>query len=218
MRFIMVKIFNFETANEFAANTYIIGKIGSECLIIDLGSTDKKIYEYVNSHHSKCCGILLTHGHFDHIRGVPSFLKSFKYDIPVYIHQEDFPLLTDPLLNASITIGNQIKVNVPVNKVEDKEELIIAKHKIQVIHTPFHTKGSVCYLFEEENALFTGDSLFKGSIGRTDLPSSKPSLMESSLKKIASLNPFLGVFPGHGDITNLEREKENNPYLVFENE
>lgn len=209
----MVKIFEFNNGSELSSNTYVIGKINENCIIIDLGSQDKKIYEYVSSHYSKCLGILLTHGHFDHIRGVPSFLKSFKYNIPVYIHKDDVSLLTDPVTNCSNHSSHQIKVNVPINEVEDDQVIKLDKYSIKVIHTPYHSKGSVCYLFEEENALFTGDTLFKGSIGRDDLASSKPSLKNDSLKKLLSLNEMLVVYPGHGDITNLKNEKENNPYL-----
>lgn len=209
----MVKIFEFNNSSEFAANTYIVGKINDGCLIIDLGSTDKRIYEYVTTHHSKVLGILLTHGHFDHIRGIPTFLKPFKYDIPVYIHDDDVELLTNPILNASSSTGHQIKVTSNVTTVTDNEELNIGGHKVKVIHTPFHTRGSVCYLLENENAIFTGDTLFKGSVGRTDLAASKPSLMNDSLKKLIDLNEWLAIYPGHGDISNLKNEKENNPYL-----
>ena len=209
----MVKIFEFNNSSELASNTYIVGKINEGCLIIDLGSTDKKIYEYVTSHHSKCLGILLTHGHFDHVKGVTSFLKMFKYDIPVYIHGDDVELLTNPILNASQMMGHQVKVNINPVVIKDNEDLEISGHKIKVIHTPFHTKGSVCYLLEDENAIFTGDTLFKGGIGRTDLAASKPSLTNDSLKKLINLNEWLAIYPGHGEITNLKNEKENNPYL-----
>lgn len=209
----MVKIFDFNNSSELSSNTYVIGKINESCIIIDLGSQDKKIYEYVSSHYSKCLGILLTHGHFDHIRGIPSFLKSFKYNIPVYIHHDDVQLLNNPVLNSSTLSGHQVKINIPVNEVNDNQIITLDKYSIKVIHTPYHTKGSVCYLFEEENALFTGDTLFKESIGRDDLMASKPSLKNDSLKKLVSLNEMLVIYPGHGEITNLKNEKQNNPYL-----
>ncbi len=211
----MVKIFNFENdPKEFSCNTYIIGKIGRDCLVIDPGSTSKVISEYIDAHHERCLGILLTHGHFDHIRGVTPLLKHFNYDIPVYISKEDAPLLTDTILNESKSHGAEVKISVAPVLVEDQEELLFNKEiKAKIIATPYHTKGSVCYLFEDDNAIFTGDSLFKLSIGRTDLKASDQSLFNSSMKKLTSLGETLVVYPGHGELTRLGVEKKTNPYL-----
>ena len=212
----MVKIFNFDkNPTEFSANTYIIGKIGEGCIVVDLGSTDDGIYNYIDSHYEKVEAILLTHAHYDHIRGLTKFLKHYKnkYDIPVYLSDEDVPLLTNPSINSSSMTHENVQVNVSTIGVTDGEELTIKKFHIRVIHTPFHTEGSVCYLFEDDNALFTGDTLFKGSIGRTDLPTSNPDEVKDSLNKILKLNDTLVVYPGHGPISRLETEKKENPFL-----
>ena len=110
--------------------------------------------------------------------------------------------------------GEKISINVATIPVEDGEMITINKIKFKVIKTPFHTEGSVCYLFEDDNALFTGDTLFKGSIGRTDLATSDPSKINSSLMKLNDLSEWLVVYPGHGGISRLGQEKETNPYFV----
>lgn len=213
----MVKIFTYdENPTEFSANTYVVGKIGANCIVIDLGSTDPQIYDYIDTHYEKCVGILLTHAHFDHIRGVPAFLKHYraKYDIPVYLNIEDLELLTDPKLNSSTALtGENVQMNLNPILVEDGMNLELSKLKIKVLETPFHTEGSVCYLLENENALFTGDTLFKGSIGRTDMPTSSPEKVKSSLNKLKSLNPYLVIYPGHGPMTRLDVELKENPFL-----
>ncbi len=210
----MVKVFNFdENPTEFSANTYVIGKIGDSCLIVDMGSTKDEVLDYISSHYESVAGVLLTHGHFDHIRGVPKLLKKFR-DVPIYIASEDVPLLNNPKINASGLTGEKISMNIETIPVEDGETIKLKKYRFKVIKTPYHTMGSVCYLFEDDNALFTGDSLFKGSIGRTDLETSDPSFVESSLRKIMALDDNLVVYPGHGPITRMETEKNTNPFLV----
>lgn len=211
----MVKVFNFDdNPNEFSANTYVIGKIGYSCLVVDIGSTKRDVTDYIDTHYEKVVGVLLTHAHADHVRGLPSFLRHFKYDIPVYLSPEDKPLLTDPALNVPTMEGDKnLLLNVDTTDIEDGEELTFKNTKVMVIHTPFHTQGSVCYFFEDDNALFTGDTLFKGSIGRTDLPTSTPETISSSLKKLSSLSDYLVIYPGHGGISRIGIEKETNPYF-----
>ena len=213
----MVKIFVTDpNQKEFAANTYVLGKIGGSCVIIDLGSTDKGITEYIDTHYEKVAGILLTHAHFDHIRGIPKLLSHYKkkYDIPVYRSEEDIALLSDPRKNGCGRTRENISMNINPIAVEDGETLKIGKYSCKVIATPFHTEGSLCYLFEDDNALFTGDTLFAGSVGRSDLATSDPSKRDDSLKKLLSLKPTLVVYPGHGPRTNLGREEQSNPYLL----
>ncbi len=211
----MVKAFlNPDGEKDFSANTYVLGKIGGSCLIIDLGMQSDELFAYVKKHYEKCSGILLTHAHFDHIRGVSAFLKRFPgKSIPVYLHPNDKALIDDPEQNASIMTGEKVRGNFVTLDIEDGETLDIKDFHIQVIHTPFHTKGSVCYLSNDDNALFTGDTLFKNSIGRSDLVVSEPEKIEPSLRKLLSLRDTLVVYPGHGPLSNLGAEKKNNPFL-----
>ena len=112
----------------------------------------------------------------------------------------------------SITVQQQNKY-----LFDDEDEIKFYDNLMfKVIQTPFHTKGSTCFLCEKENALFTGDTLFKGSIGRTDLPTGNNKTVNDSLKKIINLNPELNIYPGHGDLTNLKRELRYNMFLRLE--
>lgn len=212
----MVKVFNFDkNVNEFSANTYVIGKIGGTCLIVDLGATSDEVSEYIEDHYEKIGGILLTHAHFDHIRGIPHLMKRFKNkNIPIYLAGEDKPLLKNQISNASKANGDNVSIDVDTIDINDGDVLDFKDYKVKVIATPFHTEGSVCYLIEDDNTLFTGDTLFKGSIGRYDLPTSDPSKIQESLEKLMNLSNYLAVYPGHGSITRLGEEKKNNPYLT----
>ena len=211
----MVKVFQYdENQKEFSSNTYVIGKIGGSCLIVDLGSTSDEIYSYIESHYEKVEAILLTHAHFDHIRGIPAFLKHFKNkNIPIYLAEEDKLLLTSPDKNSSFMTGEKVSVKVDIIPVEDGEQLSFKAGKVKVIKTPFHTEGSVCYLMEDDNCIFTGDTLFKNAIGRYDCETSDSNKISSSLNKLKELCDWLVVYPGHGPKTNIITEKKNNPYM-----
>lgn len=212
----MVKTFRFDNdTKEFSANTYVIGEKGGPCIVIDLGSTQTRVISYIKENHTSCLGILLTHGHFDHIRGLNNFLKEFNCTVFIDFNDKDF--LTNSKLNGSkYSEENQVIVKTTnIYELDDEDEINFGNgYLFKVIETPFHTNGSVCYLCEKENALFSGDTLFKGSIGRTDLPTGSERLVNSSLKKLLNLNPKLVVYPGHGETTTLEKEISSNPYLV----
>ncbi len=214
----MIKIFRFDNDNkEFSSNTYVIGEKNKPCVVIDLGSTSDRVINYIKDNHTSCLGVLLTHGHFDHIRGLEKFLKEFH--CTVFVHENDEKFFSEPRYNGSLMIdGSPKTVNVSSNNIyllDDEDEINFGGGLLffKVIATPFHTTGSVCYLCEKENALFTGDTLFRGSIGRTDLPDGKTRLIESSLSKIKKLNPELKIYPGHGDVSTLHDELEENIYL-----
>ena len=210
----MIKIFSYSPDDlPFRANTYVIGKVGAKCLLVDLSSETGEVYDYVKSHYDAVEGILLTHAHYDHIRGLTAFLKHYKKPIPVFLHPADRPLLNDPSQNGSRLQGDSVSVPVSTVDIEDGETLPFKDFNVQVLHTPFHTEGSVCYYMPDENALFTGDSLFAGGIGRTDLPTGNEEEVENSLRKLRNLRDTLVVFPGHGPIAHLGDEKKDNPYF-----
>lgn len=214
----MIKVFRFDTdQNEFSANTYVVGEKGGRCVVIDLGSTQDRVIDYIKENHTSCSGILLTHAHFDHIRGIKKFLETFSCTI--FVHEDDKELLEDSKLNGSHYMDKKdVSIDLSscnIYPLDDEDEIDFKNgYVFKVISTPFHTNGSVCFLCEKEHALFTGDTLFKGSIGRTDLPRGNERLVNSSLKKLLTLDETLKIYPGHGDETTLKKEKENNTFLL----
>jgi len=203
----MIKSFIFNTDDELIANSYIIGKENKGCVIVDLGCFNKRISEYIKSKHNGIVyGVLLTHGHFDHIKGLNDFLK--EYTPTIFIHEDEVEFLENTRLNCSSVGNDDVIVNYSnIYRLDDEDEIRFADNMLfKVIHTPGHTRGSVCYLYESENALFSGDTLFKNTIGRCDLPSGSKKAMDNSLKKLSLLDENIVVYPGHGETTTIKKE------------
>lgn len=202
----------------FSANTYLITSEHNYTLIVDPNDASLIQTEIVRNR-SIPVAILLTHGHFDHICALNELLE--RYSIPVYIHSADSELLIDPIKNGL----HFFYPNAPFQPTTERVRLIHGGEKIsfngfdepiQVLHTPGHTKGSVCYFFNDQNgnaSLITGDVLFAGSIGRTDLYGGSSKEMIDSLHELCKLSDELVVYPGHGPATDIGSEKQSNPYL-----
>lgn len=197
-------------------NTYVYGDEGEPCLVFDLGSNkNDAISEYAAKHHNgNLLAIFLTHGHFDHILGLNDLTLPQRF--PIIIGSEDAPCVDDPVLNGSATLtpkGTTIKDGLSYYLCEDEDEIKIGPYFVKVIATPFHTEGSVCYYIEEDGILFSGDTLFRGSIGRSDLPGACPRFQQGSLKKLMALPDETIVYPGHGPKTTIGQERRFNPFL-----
>lgn len=147
--------------------------------------------------------ILLTHSHFDHIADVASLKKEL--NIPIYVHKKDSPNVKEPGSDG-IPLFFHIEPAVPDFFLEDGERLNIGDLMFTVIHTPGHSPGCVCFYFEQENLLISGDTLFKGSFGTLNLPTAKADLMWTSLKKLSKLPKNTQVIPGHGPMTTIGQE------------
>ncbi len=205
-----VEVFNYNSIEELLSNTYVLIN-DNKCVVIDPSNGNDGIINYINNNHLSLCGVLLTHAHFDHMRGVDKLIKAFS--CPLYIHEDDVNGLTDSKLNCSSFYNKKIAVNSVPTLLKDKEHINLGGIEILAIHTPYHTVGSTCYYVKDLNALFSGDSLFKNSVGRSDLPSSCPRAMVTSLDKLKALPDATKVYPGHGWSTSIGDEKKYNSFL-----
>ena len=185
---------------DYQTNCYILHQEGNrDCVVIDPGYEPEIILSYLSEKGLTLRAILLTHGHFDHVGAVRELAA--QTDCRVYINPKDLslpPMLTAGPLYYTNTYG-------------EGDLLDIAGISFQVLETPGHTPGSVCLI--TENNIFSGDTLFRGSCGRTDLPGGDHRAMTESLKRLAALREDYNVYPGHGSNTTLAREQKTNPYL-----
>ncbi|MCL5774438.1 MAG: MBL fold metallo-hydrolase [Firmicutes bacterium] len=177
-------------------NCYILADEDSRsAVIIDPGDNEEDILKTVNEKKFKVEKILLTHGHPDHVGAAEA--ASSETGAPVYIHDEDKKLF-------------KIKAQKPV---AENDSITFGKYTIKVLHTPGHTPGSVCFL--ADGKLFSGDTVFAGSVGRTDLPGgSYRDIMKSIKEKILPLSDDVEILPGHGPSSSIKEEKRENPFLV----
>lgn len=212
-----MKLKRFEF-NLFGENTYLIwDKPTGEASVVDPGmmSPDEydEIVRFISSESLSPKFILLTHAHVDHTLGV-DFLKK-KYDIPVMGHKEDAPL-------GQMRPQQAKMFHLPVdpdpleidNYISDGAVLKLGDEKIEVIGTPGHSLGGICFYVPESQFILTGDTLFQGSIGRTDLPGGNQcQLIQAIRQKLLTLPPNTMVYPGHGPATTIGREATSNPFL-----
>ena len=189
----------------FATNTYFVGD-DKEVIIIDPAGKTEKVESLLQDR--KPVAILLTHGHFDHIKAVDGLHK--KYNCPIYLNKEDEKIARSAKQGEVFGINNSAHISSPINYLE-QGPLKIGNFTFEVIFTPGHTSGSVCY--QIDNCLFTGDTLFHLSCGRTDLYSGNDREMKSSLRILKELSDDLLVYPGHEDTSTLKIEKEFNPFM-----
>lgn len=195
-------------------NCYIIDNQDRTCLIFDPGGEGKKLINLLNSRGLKPIAILLTHAHFDHIGAVDD-VKNY-YKIPAYVHKQEEKWLGDPALNGSqfFTMIEPIKVSPADFIIREEGPMKIGEFAFHIYHTPGHSPGSVSYYFAEDGVVISGDALFQGSIGRTDLPGgNQPQLLKSIHDKLLTLPEETYVLSGHGPVTTIEEEMNSNPFL-----
>ncbi len=193
-------------------NCYFVYREGAKDVIFfDPADKGDYIYETLAEKGFQVKGILLTHGHFDHIWGV-NRLKELS-GAPLYAYEEEKILCEDAVTNVSDQVGRPYTVN-PDRYLKDGEELTIADMTCKLIATPGHTVGSCCYYFKEADILIAGDTLFQDSVGRTDLATgSMSALVRSVREKLFVLPEETKVYPGHGEATTIGHEKKYNPFL-----
>ena len=197
------------TVGFVSTNCYLLGDEGSKkAAVIDPGDHGKKIYELLKQDGYTPEMILLTHGHFDHVDGVRDFLAA-SGSIPVYISEKDYP--SCPTNFHISACGDGRGELDEVRFLKEGDTLTLGSLTIHVLETPGHTGGGLTY--QVEDVLFTGDTLFEGSCGRTDFANSSVPAMYASLKKLGALEGDFRVCPGHGGVSTLARERQSNPYL-----
>ncbi len=214
-------------AGSWAANCYVVASgPGSECVVVDPGQDAAPgVAEIVREHRLKPVAVLLTHGHIDHMWSVTPVAGT--YDATAWIHPSDRHLLADPMAGisretAAMLLGGRYEFVEPddVAELGDGQVLDLAGLQVTVDHTPGHTQGSVTFrtpyeVEEISEVMFSGDLLFAGSIGRTDLPGGDhPTMLATLRDKVLTLPDDIVVLPGHGDQTTIGRERATNPFLL----
>ena len=204
---------------------FIVGMVGtncyvvsneetSECFLVDPGAYSDKVIAYIREHELKPQAILLTHGHFDHIMAVDDIRRAFH--CKVYVHMDEAELLRDPSMNLSGTMGTEQFSMEADELLRDGQSLKLLDCEWKVMATPGHTKGSVCYYLDSEEVLFSGDTLFAESLGRTDLPTgSVQQIVRSIAERLFELPEDTMVYPGHGEPTTIGHEKKYNPVVPY---
>lgn len=194
---------------EIGTNCYLAASDAGNAAIVDPGAEPERIAAALTQYSLTPAFILLTHGHFDHI-GAAEALRQW-YHIPLYVHAADAELLSDPAKNGGKGLmGREVTADYD-HLLVDGDRIPLDELEFQVIHTPGHTKGSVC--FAADGLLLTGDTLFCRGIGRTDLYGGSFPEIRRSLSRLAALEGDRRVFPGHGPATTLDAERAENPYL-----
>ena len=202
--------------NPFRENTYLVSDDTGECLIIDPGCQEpeerERLLVHLEKNSLKPVKIVNTHCHIDHILGVAFLHDRFK--LPFLIHPEE-----KPLLKASVAQGEFFGLEVetppkPTGFLEEGDEVAFGNSAFEVLHIPGHSPGGIVLLNREDRCLLTGDVLFQGSIGRTDLPGGNyESLVNSIRQKLLTLDADIRVYPGHGPDTTIGMEKQSNPFF-----
>lgn len=213
-----IKHFQF---NSFMENCYIIWDESLDGVIIDPGFVTEeekaKLYAFIGKENIHLCGILLTHGHTDHIFGAAQVQRDF--DVAAYMHPDDLPILGGGGIPVQFFGGKTPDTRFMINSIHDGDVLGTDSLRFKVIHTPGHTPGGVCYHCEEEMVIFTGDTLFAGTIGRTDLQGGDyDRLIVSVMDKVMGLDTDTDILPGHGASSSIGWERTHNPMLEPFNE
>ena len=211
---IFLKTFVF---NAFSVNSYLIYNDQKECLLIDAACNSENEFDdleaYIESNNLKLVALANTHGHMDHLSGLKYFKE--KYNVPFYLAEED-EFFIDSAVSHATLFGFQIEQPPhPDRYLKEGEILELGKERIELLKVPGHSPGSIVFHIPDQAILITGDVLFSGSIGRTDLPGGNfTELIEGIKSKLLVLDDKTVIYPGHGPSSLISKEKKENPFLL----
>lgn len=195
-------------AGSVGTNNYVVSDDNGITAIIDCDGNPAPLYSYIEKNNLKVTHILLTHGHYDHTGSVNEVAEH--YSCTIVGCAKEMRVFTDPSINCSHFCGGDIIVHPDV-LVKNGDVVKVGDMEFEVLETPGHTEGSICFICKD--VIFSGDTLFQGSCGRTDLPTGNWNDIIQSLKKLAALPGDYQVYSGHGPATTLETERRTNPYM-----
>ena len=199
----------------FETNCYVLRETetAGDCLIVDAGLEPAELINFLQQHKLNPVAAILTHGHIDHIAGVTALRENFP-EIKVYIHKLDAEMLTGALTNLSALAGQTLSTEPADVFIAEGDNIDQAGIRLEVLHTPGHTPGGISLYSKEDQLVFVGDTLFAGSVGRTDFPgASFAQLIKSIREKLFTLPDETLCLPGHGPSTTIAQEKQYNPFL-----
>jgi len=199
----------------YETNCYVLrdGEAAADCLVIDPGLEADALIDFLKANELNPVSVVLTHGHIDHIAGLAPLRERYP-DLKVYIHELDARMLTESRSNLSLLMGMMFRTEPADVVLQEPDVIEQAGVKLVVIHTPGHTPGGICLYSEKDGVAFVGDTLFAGSIGRTDFPGGNMSQLLSSVReKLFTLPEDTKAYPGHGPATTIAQEKAHNPFF-----
>ena len=208
-----VKTFEF---NDIGVNTYVLSSTNNECVIIDQGcyseAEKQQLDAYIAGANLKVVALLITHCHIDHILGIAHIEDT--YHIGATIHAAGAEFLRASVGYASVFGFELDRIVKAAHFIDEGDVIRFGDVSLRVVYTPGHADGSVCFICDEEQLVFSGDVLFLGSIGRTDLPTGDFKMLTDNIKnKLFILAPSYTVYPGHGPTTTIGYEQMNNPFI-----
>lgn len=200
---------------DFMTNCYTVyNAVTRDAVLIDPASNARFLNNILVNEQLNCIAILLTHGHYDHIGALPELMELVGHKVPIYASAEEEDVLNDPRKNLSTMLSGQMVTVKPDILLQDDQEIELLDTKLRCFLVPGHTKGGMCYYFAENGILFSGDTLFARSIGRSDFPTGDGIKLVKSIKeKLMTLPDETIVYPGHNERTTIGKERNANPFI-----
>lgn len=200
---------------DFMTNCYTVyNAVTRDAVLIDPACNARFLNNILVNEQLNCVAILLTHGHYDHIGALPELMELVGHKVPIYASAEEEDVLNDPRKNLSTMLSGQMVTVKPDILLQDDQEIELLDTKLRCFLVPGHTKGGMCYYFAENGILFSGDTLFARSIGRSDFPTGDGIKLVKSIKeKLMTLPDETIVYPGHNERTTIEKERNANPFI-----